>query len=448
MRADSGRLMQRCPMLNRPRVGPCPTIFTRAGRVGRVTVLLLAAVLASGGCQTHDRSPSAASGPLIAYTVPKTAPWFQQGDVSLVLTQGNTPIKTWTKQVGASRFGGFGRPGFTADGKYAFAQYSDEQAGRYPYDGGDIRAELVWVDVTSGESHRVTIAARSQTASQLPGRPGDPYALHGSTVVWQGPPPANAPDGQVLLMQLDLSQPNPVPSILRTVQLPPRTPEQRADPYRDQDFTGNVVGAGHGKVAVAKKYGTDPELQADRLFLVDADGTVRDLGYQPTSQWAAAAFSPDGTHIAYETGKYPPTGRCGEHQVTVFDAATGKTANDFPAAPFAATTRPFFYGNVNAAVWWTSDGKLRAVAGSDKCPTSPSDIAPDGGVWELSGPHWVQVDPAGTYRDYPSASGDVVVMVRPTGSTGQASAGTGLFIRNGGQLVHVADVKPADVVVA
>lgn len=160
------------------------------------------ACLAATGCQAHDPSAATANGPLIAYTLPKSTPWFQPGDVSFVLTQGKTAIKSWTKHVASSRFGGFSRPGFTADGKYAFAQYAEEQVGR--------------------------------------------------TVVWQAPTPINASDGQIDLMQLDLSQPNAAPSVLRTVQLSPRNPEQRAVPYRDIGFTGNVVGARHGRVAIAK----------------------------------------------------------------------------------------------------------------------------------------------------------------------------------------------------
>lgn len=425
----------------------------RLGKAGRAVALLLALIVVVNGCQTHSRSTPPV-GPLIAYTVPKATPWFQDGDVNLVLTQGQTVIKTWTKHVDASRFGGFGRPGFTADGKYAFTQYASEQAGRYPYNGGDIRAELAWVDVATGETHEVAIGARSRTGMQPPGHPGEPYALQGSTIAWQAPPPPNAPDGQVTLMQLDLSQPNPQPTILRTVQLPPRTPEQQAIPYRDQDFTGNVIGASRGRVALAKKYDTDPQTQADRLFLLDTDGTVRDLGHQPTSQWVSATFSPDGTRLAYETGKYAQAGTCGEHQVTVLDPATGQPSPDFPPPPFDATPRPYFYGNVNAAVWWTSDGKLRAAAGADKCPGNPSEITPDGGVWELRGAAWAQISPAGTYRDYPTPNGTVVVMANKQAPTdkqqpSQTATGTGLFILNPvGQLIHVANVDASDVAVA
>lgn len=424
-----------------------------ARRVIRNAVALLMLIQAVAGCQEHMRHIIAGGGPLIAYTLPKSTPWFQPGDVSFVVTKGQTAIKTWTKHVESSRFGGFSRPAFTADGKYAFSQYADEQVGRYPYDGGDIRAELAWVDVTTGETHEVAVGALSRTAAQPPSRPGNPYALQGSTVVWQAPTPAKSPDGQVVLMQLDLSRPNPQPTILRTVQLPPRTPEQQAVPYRNMDFTGDVVGADHGRVAIAKKYDTDTETQADHLFLVDGDGTIGDLGHLPTREWVTATFSPDGTRMAYETGKYSQPGACGEHQVTVFDTATGHPAADFPPAPFDATPKPYFYGNVNAAVWWTTNGKLRAAAGVEKCPTNTSEITPDGGVWELRASEWTQIDPAGTYRDYPLPSGDVVVMAKAAASTdsqtsGQASNGTAVFARIGGQLVHVADADAADVAVA
>ncbi|MUL65526.1 hypothetical protein BOO86_13690 [Mycobacterium sp. CBMA 234] len=409
---------------------------------------MLPLLLAANACQAHDPTPAATGGPLIAYTLPKSTPWFQAGDVSFVLAQGKTPIKTWTKHMDASRLGGLTSPAFTTDGKYAFAQYADEEAGRYPYDGGDIRAQLVWVDIASRQIHEAAIPARSRTSSHQPGRPGSPYALNGSTVVWQGPAAPDAPDGQVTLMQLDLAQPNAAPSILRTVQLPPRTPEQRAQPSSYQDFTGNVIGAGHGRVAIAKKYDADDLTQADRLFLVDADGTVRDLGHMPTTQWISVIFSPDGTRFAYETGKNSPPSPCAEHQITVFDSATGHPAINFPPGPVAATPRPSFYGNTNGAAWWTADGRLRATAGADTCPTNPSEVTADSGVWELSGSQWTQVDPPGTYRDYPLPNGEAVVVAKPSQSPGQSSTATGLFIRQNGQLVHVADVEATAVAVA
>lgn len=95
-------------------------------------------------------------------------------------------------------------------------------------------------------------------------------------------------------------------------------------------------------------------------------------------------------------------------------------------------------------MWWTPDGKLRADAGSDKCPGNPSEITPDDGVRELRGTAWTQVDPAGTYRDFPVANGDVVVKTNASTDThqpDQTSNGTGPFIRTGGHLVHVADLK-------
>ncbi len=56
-------------------------------------------------------------------------------------------------------------------------------------------------------------------------------------------------------------------------------------------------------------------------------------------------------------------------------------------------------------------------------------------------------------RDYPLPSGDVVVMAKSAASTdnqtsGLTSNGTAVFTRAGGQLVHIADVKAADVAVA
>lgn len=110
----------------------------RPGRTGRVVAALLAFVLTTSACQVHDQPSSPPSptalpgrhGPLIAYTVPRATPWFDSGEVDLVLTEGTKPIATWNKQVGASRFVGLSGPAFTTDGRYAFAQYADEQAGR------------------------------------------------------------------------------------------------------------------------------------------------------------------------------------------------------------------------------------------------------------------------------------------------------------------------------
>lgn len=438
---------------------------SRPGRTGRVVSALLAFVLATNACQVHDQPSSPPSptarpelhGPLIAYTVPRATPWFDSGEVGFVLTEGSDRIAGWNKQVGASRFAGLSGPAFTTDGRYAFAQYSDEQAGRYPYDGGDIHAELVWIDVASRQTHVVAIPAQSRSDSQRPSRPGVPYPLQGSTIVWQAPATADAPDGRLTLMQLDLSRPSPMPSLLRTVQLPPRTPEQRAVPAEAQDFTGNVIGAGHGRVAIVKKYGSDRFSQADRLFVVDADtdadGTVRDVVHQPTRQWISAVFSPDGTRVAYETGAIDKTGSCDRHQVTVFDSATGHQAAGFPPGPFDASPRPYFYGNQSGAVWWTSDGRLRATAGAEQCPANRSEPTSDGGVWELNGGQWTQVAPSETYRDYPLPNGDAVIIAkvpRPPDEQqpNQPPTVTSLFIRQGDQRVHIADVDATSVAVA
>lgn len=433
----------------------------RPARTGRLVGAVLTLALATSACQVRDQpssplSPTAspeAHGPLIAYTVPRTTPWFDAGEVGFVLTEGPKPVATWTRQVEPSRFVGMTTPGFTTDGKYAFAQYSDEQAGRYPYDGGDIHARLVWIDVASRQPHEVDIPAESRTDSRRPGRPGAPYALQGSTVVWQAPPPVDAPDGQVTLMQLDISRPDATPRVWHTVQLPPRTPEQQAVPAETQDFTGNVIGAGHGRVAIVKKYGSDRFSQADHLFLVDSDGTVRDVEHPPTRQWVSAIFSPDGTRFAYETGSTAKAGPCDRHQVTVVDSATGHQAAGFPQGPFDATPRPYFYGNQTGAVWWTPDGKLRATAGAAQCPTNRSEPTPDGGVWELNGSRWTQIAPDGTYRDYPLPNGDAVVIARvprppDQQQSNQPSTVTSLFVRQGAQRVHIADVDASAVTVA
>lgn len=429
-------------------------------RSGRVLAAVMALALATSACQVGDQSSGLSTqpaspeiqGPLIAYTVPRTTPWFDTGEVGFVLTQGAQALAQWTEQVGASRFVGLGTPGFTTDGRYAFAEYSDEQAGRYPYDGADIHAKLVWIDVATHQTHEVDIPAVSRTDSQRPSRPGAPYALQGSTVVWQAPASENAPDGQVTLMQLDLSQPKTTPTPWHTVSLPPRTPEQQAVPAQMQDFAGNVIGAGHGRVAVVKKYGSDRFAQADRLFLVDTDGAVRDVVHQPTTQWMSAVFSPDGTRFAYETGSTAKAGPCNEHQVTVFDSATGQQAAGFPHGPFDATPRAYFYGNQSGAVWWTPEGKLRATAGAEQCPTNRSEPTPDGGVWELRGNQWDQVAQDGTYRDYPLPNGDAVIVARvprppDARQSGQSSSVTSLFIRQDGHSVQIADVDAGAVAV-
>ncbi|MCV7287737.1 hypothetical protein H7J87_20630 [Mycolicibacterium wolinskyi] len=430
-------------------------------RSGRLLASVVALVLAASGCQargepvgpaTQSASPQI-HGPLIAYTVPRTTPWWDSGEVSFVLAQGSTPVATWKTQVGPSRFVGMGAPGFTTDGKYAYAQYIDEQAGRYPYDGADMHARLVWIDVVSGQTHEVDIPAQSRTNSQRPSRPGTPYPLQGSTVVWQATSSSKAPDGQVTLMQLDLSQPDPAPSILRTVELPPRSPDQQTVPAEPGDFTGNVIGAGHGRVAIVKKYGDDRFTQADRLFLVDSDGTVRAVAHQPTRQWVSAIFSPDGTRLAFETGNTARPDICDQHQITVFDTATGRQAAGFPPGPFDATPRPYFYGNQSGAVWWTPDGQLRATASAELCPTNRSVSTRDGGVWELNGTSWKQIAPDGTYREYPLPHGDAVVITRAPRppddqQRNQSPSITSVFIRRGGQRTHITDVEATSVAVA
>ncbi|MCV7236305.1 WD40 repeat domain-containing protein [Mycobacterium branderi] len=373
--------------------------------------------------------------------------------MSFTVAQGLTRIANWTKQVSGSRFVGLSSPSFTTDGKYAFAKYSDEQAGRSPYDGGDIHAELVWVEVASAKVHESPIPARSRTPDQQPSRPGAPYALQGSTVVWQGPVTPDTADGPVTVMQLDLSQPTAAPSTWRTIQLPAHSREHRPPPILDRDFTAKVVGAGHGRVAIARKDGADVGVTADRLFLVETDGAVRDLGHLPTTSWANAVFSPDGTHFAYETGKTGESGHCDIHQVTVFDSVTGRPAADFPPGPFNLTPRPYFYGNDKAALWWTPDGKLRATGSADSCPKDQSKPTNDGGVWELKDSQWTQIDPAGTYRDFPMPHGRAAVIAQrelPPNEQkpNERSTVPSLFIRDNGRLVYIANVEPTALAVA
>lgn len=159
------------------------TAVSRRGRGRSLVATLLPLLLAANACQAHDPTPAATGGPLIAYTLPKSTPWFQAGDVSFVLAQGKTPIKTWTKQMDASRLGGLTSPAFTTDCKHAFAQYADEEAGRYPYDGGDIKAQLVWVDIASRQIHEAAIPARSRTSSHQPGTYRDYPLPNGEAVV-------------------------------------------------------------------------------------------------------------------------------------------------------------------------------------------------------------------------------------------------------------------------
>jgi hypothetical protein len=403
-------------------------------------------------CHAHGpaSAPKARQGE-IAYTVQRSTSWWQAGDVHFTLAHGATSIATWTRHVGEGKFADLSRPSFTTDGKYAFARYSDENAGRVPYDGEDIHAQLAWIDVTDREVRDVPIPARSRTAIQKPWRPGVPFALRGSTVVWQAPPDADY--RRVALMQLDLSQTKPAPTVLWTIDLPALSGGERRA-AGDEDLNGFVVGAGHGRVVVARS--EDPQsvrLRTEHLFIVDADGGVRDLGRQPALLWGNAIFSADGSRFAYETGKTTESGYCQEHQVVVFDSATGRPAAGFPPGPFDVGSKPYFYGNTSNALWWTPDGKLRATGSADHCPASPSEPTPDGGVWEFSGSAWTQIDPPGTYRDYPLPSGAAAVVAetelppderRPN----ESSTVTSLFIRERGRLSNVARIEPAGVATA
>lgn len=402
-----------------------------------------ALVLTANAC--HANRPSTQSeghGSLIAYGTSRSTPWFRPGEETFTLAWHATTIARWTRQIGARRFTSASAPAFTPDGRYAFARFSDEQAGRYPYDGGDIHAELVWVDTATRQIREVAIAARSRSGKQEPGRPTTPFALDGSVVVWQDPTATDPADGHITLMQLDLSRPDPMPSVLRTLELPTRPSDRELSPVNEQYFTGNVIGAGHGRIVL---------YHAGHLFLADAKGAVRDLDQPPGHSVANAIFSPDGTRFAVESGKASGSAQCTERQATVFDAATGRPVADLPQT-FDLTARPYFYGNTSDALWWTPQGSLRATGSADVCPASPSEPTEDGGVWELSGAGWTQIDPPGTYRDYPLQDGDAAVVAqvdRPADEQrpNEPSTVTKLLIRERGRLVPVAQVDPALVAV-
>lgn len=402
---------------------------------------VVAALLALAAC--HTREAPNAHDPLIAYIVPNNSAWFQPGEVKFIVTHEATPVVTWTKDVTGGTFSGLSNPEFTADGKYVFAGYSSEDVGRYPYDGSNVHAEIVWADTATHQTHEVDIPARSRDYTVPPGRPGAPYALQGSVITWESPAPVNAPDGQLDIMQLDLSQPNPTPHPWHTVQLPARVSDT---PYQSTDFTGAVIGVGGGRVVIAKKYGDDQFVQADRLFLVDPDGSVRTLSEQPTTHWVSATFSPDGSRIAYETGALNES-TCSRHQITVFDVATGQQAAGFPHGPFDASPQPFFYVNDDAAVWWSPDGKLRTTGSAERCPTDQSQATSNSGVWQLDGTGWTQVAPEGTLRDYPLPNGGSVVITSVTRSADKPNIVAELAIRRGGKTLHVADLASTEIAV-
>lgn len=415
-------------------------------------VSVVALMLVGAGCRAAGPLPE--EGLLFAYITGRSTAWWQSGSTSLTLVRGDKQVGVWTKEVGASRFGSLGAPAFTEDGRFVFARYGDEQAGRYPYDGGDIHTSVVSIEVAGGRARETAIESRSRSQHQGPSRAGSPYALTGSTVVWQAPAAPQARDGEVKLMQLDLGASTLEPSVLRTVQLPQRTAEQRALPDRDYDFVGNVVGAGHGRVAIAKRYAADDRIQADRLFLVEPDGAVRELSRTPTKYWVKAAFSPDGSRLAYETGTQSEAGFCNRHQVTVFDTATGQQASDFPAGPFDATSRPYFYSSDElGAIWWTPDGKLRATGSAETCPArSSGTTTPEVRVWELRGKGWVQIAPPGTYRDYPLPNGESAVIKKRERLSGERQPGqpetvTSLFIRTADRMDPVMDVDVSGVAI-
>jgi hypothetical protein len=74
-------------------------------------------------------------------------------------------------------------------------------------------------------------------------------------------------------------------------------------------------------------------------------------------------------------------------------------------------------------------------------------------VWELNGGQWTQVAPSGTYRDYPLPDGDAVIVAKVPRPPDERQANqpptvTSLFIREGDQRVHIADVDATSVAVA
>ncbi len=409
--------------------------------------MLLAAIQLVVGCTTSDE-PSSARGPgaLIAYVIPDNAPWWNAGQAGFTLLDGTSRLATWTKKRPKPSFGGMSSPLFTADGRYAVVMYNDEGgAGRLPYDGYDIHAVLVVVDTETHRVREVQIPARSRSQTQTPMRPGQPYALQGSTIIWAGPDTSDAPDpaeNQVSVMQLDLSKPDPKPSLWRTVELPARTA-----PKDWLESGGLVVGAGNGAVVIARNYGRSATAAVNRLFLTESDGTVRELGDQP---WPImTAFSPDGTRFAALSGERATSWGCEKRQITVYDPHSGETATGFPAAPFTATPSPYFYGNRDGALWWTPDGRLRAMGSAERCPeaSKPTD---DVGVWELHESTWERVGSPGDYRGYPLPGGGEAVVARvarPNPKPDESDTKSSLFLRIGGHEVTIADAEPGGVAV-
>ncbi len=125
----------------------------------------------------------------------------------------------------------------------------------------------------------------------------------------------------------------------------------------------------------------------------------------------------------------------------------------FPTDRFDASPRAYFYGNQSGAVWWTPDGRLRATAGAEQCPTNRSSPHPMAACGNSRQPVDTRPPRARTYRDYPLPNGDAVIVARvprPSDAQqpGQSTSVTRLFVRQDGHSVHIADVDAGAVAVA
>jgi hypothetical protein len=245
----------------------------------------------------------------------------------------------------------------------------------------------------------------------------------GSTIVWWEQPNR--------FMQLDLSDPNGLPALRQTVDLPAGGGSPSSDPALLTARGGTAVIArvegapsanGGPDTLYAVRDGTAPS----SLGVVDADAPV-----------TVAALSSDGANLAY--GLYRPSSdQCGTAAVVVSSADGSQQTFDV-AAPDPQT------GSQVLRLWWPKDAPMALSLATWRCDP-PSAYSPR--VWELSTDHLVEATPPTVALQAAEVTPGERALIIPQGDLTAEDSGT-LVIEDSGRRfpvkpgVDAIDVIPA-----
>jgi hypothetical protein len=314
----------------------------------RLTVLLWLSAGLVAGCTAPPGGTSAGS------TTPPTLPALPTVPTKPVQPTGPLVAYRATTELGvvdgtavfATASGSFtasSEPLVTEDGRFVFARSA----------GGNV----------------VVLKARTKATRTIP----LPQAARlgtggGSTIVWWEQPNR--------LMQFDLSDPNAVPALRQTVDLPPGPGSPSSDPA--------LLTARGGTAVITRVEGTPaPSGGPDTLYAV-RDGTApSSLGVvDANTPVTVAALSSDGANLAY--GLYRRSSDECATAALVVSSADGSQQTFDVAAPDPQTSSQVL------RLWWPKDAPMALSLATWRCDT-PSPDSPR--VWELSTDHLVQTTP-------------------------------------------------------